>query len=68
MIDEKELNGLAHQYAYYELGSSPCEDCDNYVFNVSSLHRNHEPCEEATIYNEKYWKLVEEYKAKFIKK
>ena len=68
MIDKRELDGLAHQYAYNELGSSPCEDCDNYVFNVSSLHRTHEPCEEATIYNEKYWKLVEEYKAKFNKK
>ena len=40
----------------------------SYEFNVSSLHRSHEPCEEATIYNEKYWKLVEDYKAKFNKK
>lgn len=69
MIDERELNGLAHQYAYYELGSSPCEDCENFDFKCfKSKNRSHGPCEEATIYNEKYWKLVEDYKAKFNKK
>lgn len=70
MIDERKLDGLAHQYAYNELGSSPCEDCDKYdfkkCFQVYPIIPN--LCEEATIYNEKYWKLVEEYKAKFNKK
>jgi len=64
MIDERKLNSLAHQYAYCELGSCPCEDCD-ILFSSDDVH---EPCEEATIYNENYWKLVEDYKAKFNKK
>ena len=69
MINERELDGLAHQYAYNELGSSPCEDCDKYEFKCFQVY----PiipnlCEETTIYNEKYWKLVEDYKAKFNKK
>ena len=69
MINERELDGLAHQYAYNELGSSPCEDCDRYDFKCFQVY----PiipnlCEEATIYSEKYWKLVEDYKAKFNKK
>ena len=38
MIDERELNGLAHQYAYYELGSSPCEDCDKYDFKCFKVY------------------------------
>lgn len=70
MINERKLDGLAHQYAYNELGSSPCEDCDKYefkkCFQVYPIIPN--LCEEATIYNEKYWKLVEDYKAKFNKK
>lgn len=69
MINERELDGLAHQYAYCELGSSPCEDCDKYDFKCFQVY----PiipnlCEEPTIYSEKYWKLVEDYKAKFNKK
>ena len=56
MINERELDGLAHQYAYNELGSSPCEDCDKYdfkkCFQVYPIIPN--LCEEATIYNEKY--------------
>lgn len=65
MIFESKLNNLATQYAYYTLGSSPCEDCDN--FTECLLDRN-KKCEEAEEYNEKYVKLVEEYKTNFNKK
>lgn len=61
MTDERKLNSLAHQYAYCELGSCPCEECD-ILFSSDDVH---EPCKEAIIYREKYRKLVEDYKAIF---
>ena len=65
MIFESKLDGLATQYAYYTLGSSPCEDCVD--FAECFMDRN-KKCEEAEEYNEKYVKLVEEYKNNFNKK
>ena len=61
MIFESKLDSLATQHAYCTLGSSPCEDCDNFT---ECLMRN-KKCEEAEEYNEKYKKLVEEYKNNF---
>lgn len=59
MISESKLDNLATQYAYYTLGSSPCEDCDD--FTECFINRN-KKCKEAEEYHEKYLKLVEEYK------
>ena len=61
MISESKLNNLAGKYAYYTLGSSPCEDCDD--FTECFIDR-YNKCEEAEEYHEKYAKLVEEYKNK----
>ena len=65
MILESELNNLATQYAYYTLGSSPCEDCDNYTECFIDRYKK---CEEVEEYHEKYAKLVEDYKNNFNKK
>lgn len=59
-MNENEINNLAEQYAYYSLGSSPCEDCDEKCFlNDNNI------CEEAHEYNDKYKNLVKEYKRIF---
>ena len=60
-MNENELNKLAEQHAYYSLGSSPCEDCDDKCF----LNDDNDRCEEAQEYNDKYKNLVKEYKRIF---
>ena len=65
MIFESKLDSLATQYAYYTLGSSPCEDCDNYTECFIDRYKK---CEEVEEYHEKYAKLVEDYKNNFNKK
>ena len=59
MINEKELNNLAEQYAYYTLGSSPCENCDDFC---ECFYESNDRCKDAQEYGEKYKKLIEEYK------
>ena len=61
MTQENELNSLAEQYAYYSLGSSPCEDCDDTCY----LNDHNNKCEEAQDYDDKYMNLVKEYKEYF---
>lgn len=46
----------AMEYAYRELGSSPCEDCNDFIECVSN-----KTCEEAQEYNRQYDKIIEEY-------
>lgn len=58
MTKENELNSLAEQYAYYSLGSSPCEDCDDKCY----LNDYDNKCKEAQEYHNKYINLVKEYK------
>lgn len=48
MISESKLDNLATQYAYYTLGSSPCEDCDD--FTECFIDR-YNKCEEAKLNN-----------------
>ncbi len=55
MIFESKLDSLATQYAYCTLGSSPCEDCDNFTECFIDRYKK---CEEAEEYHEKYAKLV----------
>ena len=58
----------AMEYAYRELGSSPCEDCNIFRHITTQEERNdfiecvsNKTCEDAIEYNEKYDKLIEEY-------
>lgn len=58
----------AMEYAYRELGSSPCEDCNNFRHITTQEERNdfiecvsNKTCKEAQEYNEKYDKLIEKY-------
>lgn len=58
----------AMEYAYRELGSSPCEDC-NYFRHITTTEErndyieciNNETCEEAQEYNRQYAQKIEEY-------
>lgn len=63
MTQENELNSLAEQYAYYSLGSSPCEDC----YDKCYLNDYDYKCKEAQEYHDKYINLVKEYKKSFKK-
>lgn len=58
----------AMEYAYRELGSSPCEDCNIFRHITTQEERidfiecvSNKTCEESQEYNEKYDKLIEEY-------
>ena len=59
-ISETEID----VWAYELVGSSPCEDCDNY--RNCQYRKNEERCEESQVWYNEYLKEYNELKEKYL--